>query len=125
MPVSINCTLKADVVAGSSALATHQLTLQAYDLLTVDVTAGNSATVEVQPGAAGQVQLLFITSDVYDDTDLFYEVDGSGTSVVLDAPLLLLGTGGASLLGAIQEIAFTNNTAEDAAIQVLVGRNAT
>ncbi len=124
MPITINCTLKADVVGGNSTAATHQITPEAYDVLAVDVTAGGTETVEVQPGAAGQVQLLLITSDYY-GTDQTYEVDGSGTSIALDAPLLLVGTGAAGLLGAINEIAFTAPAGQDVAIQVVVGRNAT
>lgn len=72
---------------------------------------------------------MLITASAYPSDggtpQLTYEVDGSGTPLPLDGPLLLVGGGIAELLGDVQEMAFSNASADAVTVQILVGRNAT
>lgn len=131
MPTKLKATLKVEVAGGSTLSATHEIDAEAYDRIDVTVPTGspNTATVEVQPGTAGQVRLLLITASAYpEDTagaaQLTYVVDG-GDPADLDAPLLVVGTGAVALLGAVNEIVFTNDSAEEVDVTILVGRDAT
>jgi hypothetical protein len=128
MPATIKWSLSVQVVGGPAISLSDVLTVEAYDKVNVTVGAGTQKKVEVQPGAAGQVQFLLISSDRYNDLDpahdLTYKVDT--TSVTLDAPQLLVGSGLVELLPAAPgELEFTNGLDEDAAIEILVGRDAT
>jgi len=67
---------------------------------------------------------LVIINPATPSADLTYEV--SGTAIALDGPHVLLGAGAVALLGAgTSSLTFTNNLADPAAIEILVGRDAT
>jgi hypothetical protein len=129
MSEQIHWTLNVQIVGGPKLSASRTETVDAYDKITVDVpaqTAGNpgQATVEVQPGGAGQVRFLLIQSSVYDDADLTYSVGGN--AIPLDNLQVLTGAGAVGLLGAApQTVTFSNALAQVASIQILVGRNVT
>lgn len=132
MPTTLQAILRVEVTGAGTESATHTLDAEAYDKIHVTVPTGSpgTATVEVQPGGAGQAQLLLITANSYplDGTgaaELTYEVDGSGTAVALDAPLLLVGSGALGLLGAVNTIVFSNASDADISVTLLVGRDAT
>lgn len=132
MATTLKATLRVDIDGASSLSATHTIGAEAYDRIDVTVPTGspNTATVEVQPGSAGQVQLLLITASAYPDDgsgthQLTYEVDSSGSSIDLDAPLLVVGTGAVGQLGAVNEIVFTNASDDPVDVSILVGRTAT
>lgn len=127
MVTTMKSTMKVEVAGAGTSSATHTVEAEAYDKIEVTVPAGSTGspkqvTVQVQPGAAGQVQLLLITADSYSD-DLSYAADG-GSSVTLDAPQLLVGAGAVGLLGAVQSIEFSNE-GDEVGVQILVGRDAT
>lgn len=126
MATTMKVTFKADVSGASTTSATHTLSdIEAFDKIGVNVTASGSENVEVQPGGAGQVQLLFITADSYSD-DLTYTVSGGVTDVPLNAPQLFVGSGAVGLLGTTQNtISFSNGESSDIGVQILVGRDAT
>ena len=105
-------TLKADVSGASTTSATHTLSnIEAFDKIDVNVTAGGSENVEVQPGGVDQVQMLFITADSYSD-NLTYAVTGGVSDIPLNAPQLFVGSGAVGLLGTTQNtISFSNTPA--------------
>lgn len=126
MTEKINWTINAQVVGGPRIQEVKELEIEAYDKITVTIEAQeNDKAVDIQPGGAGQVRFLMLTSSRYEDVT--YKVN-TGTSVVnLDAPLFLVGEGAVGLLSpALKTLVFTNDHAsEDVSIQVLVGRDAT
>lgn len=129
MSEQIHWTLNVQVVGGPKISRSRTETVDAYDKIAVDVPPqanGNpgQATVEVQPGGVGQVRFLLIESSVYDAEDLTYSVDA--TTIALDTLQVLIGAGAVGLLGAApQTITFSNALTQVAAIQILVGRDAT
>jgi hypothetical protein len=122
MSEKITYSYKALVTSGPSVVVSGTLLVDAYDKLDALVPAGGSVTIDVQPGTGGQ--FLAISASAY--ADLSYEVDGSGTSIDLDGPLLLIGEGAMGLLGATQnQFEFSNAGATDITVSILVGRDAT
>jgi hypothetical protein len=127
----IHWTLNIEVIGGPKISASRTQTVDAYDKITIDVPAQSGgtpgqATVEVQPGGAGQVQFLLVQSSVYDQ-DLTYRVnDPAASAIVLDTLQVLMGAGAVGLLGAApQRLIFSNALAQVASVQILVGRDAT
>lgn len=116
--------LDISVVDGPKVSASAEMTVEAYDKLSVDVEAESSKTLEVQPGGAGQVQLLLIKSNHY--KKLWYQINSGGNKIKLDSLQLFIGSGAADALGApLTDLKFENESEEDAVIEILVGRNAT
>lgn len=134
MATSITTTMKVVVSGSGTSSATETRTVEAYGKIevTVPAAAGGAdgmATLQVQPGGAGQVELVFITADAYPEAadgagQLTYSVD-AGMDRTLNAPLLLVGTGAVALLGDINEIVFTNASDEAVEVEILIGRDAT
>jgi len=124
MSEKINWTLNVQVVGGPKNSASSTVIVDAYDKIGVAVAAGDTEEVEIQPGNAGRVQFLLISSNKFDD-QLTYKVNNAGTDISLDAVQLLVGDGAVGLLPAApKSLAFTNDLAEDVDIEVLVGRKA-
>jgi len=122
MSEKISWSFKAQVTAGPTLSESDTTEVDAYDKIEAVIPAGGSKTVDVQPGATG-VKFLFISADDYED--LAYEVDGSGTDVDLDGPLILIGAGAAGLLGATQkQFEFKSSGSADVTVDILVGRDA-
>ena len=125
MSEKISWTLNVQVERGPSVSASQSITVDAYDKIQVTVGTQDSKVVEVQPGDADRVQFLLISSDQFGD-DLTYKVDPGGSDIKLDAQQLLVGDGAVGLLGAAPKtLTFTNNLAQDANIEILVGRKVT
>ena len=134
MAAAMKATFKVEVAGASTMSAVYTLQAEAFDRIDVTVPAEasgtpGSVTVEVQPGGAGQVALLFITSASFPHAsdgspELTYDVDGGGDRS-LDGPLLLAGPGSVELLGAVNQIVFSNASDTDLAVHILVGRDAT
>lgn len=129
MPNTMKAILRVEVAGASTSSATHTIEAEAYDRIEVVVPAGDDRTVQVQPGGAGQVSLLLVTAAEYPNDGagtnlLVYTVDG-GSSIDLDAPLLLVGAAAVGLLGDVNTIVFTNNHTADLEVSILVGRDAT
>ena len=128
MPEKINWTLNVQVAGGPKLFASSTLTLDAYDKIQVGIEAGaTDKKVEVQPGGAGHVQFLLITSDPYGE-GLTYKVNDSASSKVikLDGPHLLIGKGAVGLLDpAPTSLFFSSSLGKDATVEILIGREAT
>ena len=129
MSTSINTTLQVQIEGTGTITVQQSFLVEACDTINVTIATGGAAqNVEVQPGAAGQVQFALIMADAYPvaggTPQLTYEVDGGGVSRDLDAPLLLQGVSAVSAVGALNAIEFTNNSPEDVNVTILVGRDA-
>jgi hypothetical protein len=127
MTEKINWTLSVQVVAGPRIADGKTITVDAYDKIGVVIVAGAAdKEVQVQPGGAGKVQFLLISSDRYDDK-LTYKVNGAAANpIMLDALQLFMGDGAVGLLDpAPEKLFFSNALTDDASVQILVGRQAT
>ena len=133
MSQSLTWKLEVIVVNGPHFSEAQALTLDAFDKVDAVVPAATgatptagTATVEVQPGGAGQVQFLLLTSSVYSQA-LTFTVDG-GSPFRLDALLMLSREGVVALLGQTQKQFLFSNLISPAApvtVSILVGRKAT
>ncbi|HUP10204.1 MAG TPA: hypothetical protein VMU47_23835 [Caldimonas sp.] len=116
-------------VAGGPTISTGQsgLDIEAVDRIDVAIDAGDTdKIVQIQPGAAGAVHLLVVTSDVYGPKLSFKASDGTTDSakVVLDAPQLYAG-GASALFGTDpQQLKLTNAGTDPAHVTVFVARDA-
>ena len=130
---TINLALNVQIVGGPKVLISKSKSVEAYDKIEVVIEPvgadGMAKTVEIQPGGENQVSFLLINSSLY-GPELTY-VANDGDSITLDEPHLYLGTGAVSLLASDgpKTIAFTNahpvDSEQQAAIEILVGRDAT
>jgi hypothetical protein len=130
MPGKIDWSFNVVVAGGPKFSASRSVTVDAYDKVDATIPkkaggAAGTATVNVQPSGEGKVQILLITSSIYDDK-LTYKVDG-GSDIKLDEPQLLVGDGIVGLLNKTQkQFVFKNemDSETDASVQILVGRSA-
>lgn len=128
---TISWSTKVQVTGGPNYTIANVIEVEAYDLLSVEVkgksggaATNNTAKVAVQPGGADQVQFILIKPDRC-DAGISCEIGGQ-PKYTLDAPLMLSGAGAIKLLGDTQKpFVFTNDTANDLSIEILVGRKAT
>ncbi len=131
---TINLALNVQVVGGPTVLISKTKSVQAYDKIEVVIEADLEKSVDVQSGAGDDVSFLLIKSSVY-SSDIKYvvkevkdEEPDPTTELALDEPHLYLGKGAISALGKSPKILqFTNSTTTKtpAAIEILVGRDAT
>jgi hypothetical protein len=124
-------------VTGGPQLGTSQVRpVQAYDRVEVTLKPGGPAAdevlVDLQPGEAARVGLLFISASLYDKAISLVVTDGAGDSPVIGLTEPLLFTGPAiTLFGTDPKALRLKNTlpADDASksavIDVFVGRAAT
>ncbi len=119
----IKVTAGVVIANGPSMAVSRSFSLDAYDNINVEVPSGGTKDVEVQPGGAGRVQLLFIISSWYGGK-LTYKINGGADSFALDQPLLVAGHGGVALFtDPPTKLTFSNADATEAAVQILVGRS--
>lgn len=127
MPNNITWKVQASVAGGPSTSSSQSIPIEAYDRIEVEVEDGDTdEEVEIQPGGAGQVRFLQITSTTY-GSNLSYKVNATvNPPHELDRPLVLAGDGAVGLLDpAPTSLFFTNSLGSSATVHVLVGRNAT
>lgn len=120
MAEKINWNFVVQALNGPSVSGAGNLEVEAYDKIAVTITAGETKQVNLVP--SGTVSLLVI-NPVVSNADLSYDVGGN--AVALDGPHVLIGAGAVSLLGGAANLSFTNNTAADATVEILIGRDAT
>lgn len=115
-----------DVSAGPKLSVGDTLEVEAYDKVRVTLEDGaTGVVVDLQPGDAGQVVLLVVSASAY-DPPVTWSPDGGTTSVALDAPLVLVGTGAVGLIGtAPKQFQWTNATGALVNVEILIGRDAT
>jgi hypothetical protein len=108
-------------VDGPQVAVSGTMPVEAYDKIGVTVDAGATQQVDLSPGGAADVTALVISPAA---PDVLLTYDANGTDIALDAPHVLLG-GAVALVGDPSSLTFTNGTATDADITILVGRDAT
>ena len=129
MTKSINWAFTAQVSDGPTQQLSGSIDIEGYEEIEVDVTAGASTKVNVQPADGGL--FLLISSSNYDT--LTYEVldatdkaVGTPSTKTLDGPHILVGAGAVALLETAENtIKFSKGGSEDATVNILVGRDAT
>lgn len=93
-----------------------------YHKSSVTVPANGNIDVELLTGTGGKVMLLVISPAKPSDKLTF---EANSNDVPLDGPVVLIGSGAASLYGDVGTIKFKNGGAEDAAVSILAARDAT
>jgi hypothetical protein len=136
---TINLTLNVQVASGPQIQITKPKSVEADDKIEVIIKPDNKEqAIQIQPGDANLVSFLLIKSSFY-GSELTYIVNDGGSNnnsanaIALDEPHLYLGTGAISVLGVAPKVLkFTNKPPtdpnkkpQDAAIEILVGRDAT
>jgi len=116
-------------VAGGPTVNSGQddLDVEAVDRIDVRIDAGDTdKVVQIQPGAAGNVHLLLVTSDLYGPKLSFKASDGAADSakVVLDAPQLYAGGAAALFATDPKQLKLTNAGTDPANVTVFVARDA-
>jgi hypothetical protein len=124
MAHQVQWTTNLQISGGPAFSLPGSLAVDAYDDISLTVKKGQKSAQVDLPGAAGQVQLVLITSD-YVDPKLTYTVKGAPAPTSLDATQLLVGTGAVALLGSPPlSITFDNSKGtQDANLHLLIGRN--
>jgi hypothetical protein len=126
MPVSIDLTLNMQVAKGPNMALSSHLEVDAYDKIEVTIDAAAKATVELQPGGVDQVRFLLMRSTEYGDTLTYKVNDDANPAHALNDFLLLIGHGSVALLGfPPKSLLFSNGLAQNATIEILIGRHAT
>jgi hypothetical protein len=133
MPTNISWKLTLVIQSGPNIVVPKEMQVDAYDRIEVtipDSTATPTATtVDVQPGAAGKVKLLLISSSKYGN-NLTYKVhDNTTPERALNDALFLVGAGSLDLLedsaAPLDKLLVTNTTGQDVVLEIIVGRSAT
>jgi hypothetical protein len=127
----ITWTVKAEIANGPSFTKAATLNVEAYERIDV-VVAGGASDLEVTVDGTG-MQFLAIRVDqpspIPTPSDLSYKInDATATAITLDQPVqLLVGEGAIGFLGAtpLEKLFFKNDSADNATISILVGRDAT
>jgi len=142
MPTNISWKLNVEIQSGPSVIVTNTVQPNAYDRIEVKVPHSTApspppTTVDVQPGAAGKVELLLIRSTRYgkDDKELVYKVHNDTTPQrALNDAVFLVGAGNLKLLEQtdptkpatpLDKLLVTNTTGQDVVLEIIVGRSAT
>jgi hypothetical protein len=140
MPTNISWKLNLEIQSGPNIVVTNAVQADAYDRIEVKVpdstAAPTATTVDVQPGAAGKVELLLIRSTKYGDKakPLKYQVhDTKAPLRELNDALFLVGAGSLKLLedpaasgtsSPLDKLLVTNTTGQDVVLEIIVGRSA-
>jgi hypothetical protein len=96
---NVNWQFQAAIPGGPSVLLNQPgIPIAAYDVAAVDIAAGASADVPIQPSStANDVVFLVVSSDAY-DAGTSYTVDALPAAHALDEPHVLLGSGAVGFL---------------------------
>ncbi len=122
----IDVSVSAKIKNGPTLSTFDSIEVDAYDKVTIAITAGNTQTVQVVPSGTPAVLFLLIKSNNYGQL-LTYTVNGGADTIVLDKPQAFIGQGALAALDIANPpstLEFSNLLAVDVEIQLLVGRNA-
>ena len=123
MTEQVNWSYAVQVSGGPTLAGAGMRLVDGYMKLSLTVPANGNKSIEVLPDAGAPVRILVIAPAKPSDK-LTYKLDGS--DVPLDGPHVLIGAGAVSLFAAkVGTLAFANATGEDAAIDILAGRDST
>lgn len=135
MAEKVSWTMQLRIDGGPAISAANQVTVDAYDKASIDLTKGVAKTIQVQP-APGLAQYLVITASAYSDPKddkanvsfKFAKIDGTAISskdIQLDDALVV--TGQAALASIAQDwtgLTFKSTFADPITVNVLVCRAA-
>ena len=133
MPTRLSWKLSLEVTSGPSSEVVNAVDVDAYDHIEVKVPDTSSApaatTIDLQPGTAGKVKLLYIHSTKYGDNLKFHVHDNTTTERVLNDKLFLTGAGALALVESsaapLDKLLVTNTTGQEVAVEIIIGRKAT
>ena len=125
MPEKLKWSFAVQVAGGPTIAHSGEMEVDAYVKLAVSIPPGREQPVEIFPGDGVSAQ-VFVISPTKPSESLTCTV-GEGTEPVkLDGPHILIGAGAVGLFAAeIGTVTFLNDTAEEANVSILVGRDAT
>lgn len=134
MAEKANWTMQLRIDGGPAISVANQVTVDAYDKVSIDLVQGTTRTIQVQP-AAGLARYLVIIASAYDDPNdaqakvslKFAKSDGSaiGADVRLDDALVLTGQAAlASIAQGWTGLTFTSTFSNPITVNVLVCRAA-
>lgn len=112
-------TVRAD--HGPQLTASGDISVEAYDKLSVVVPTAGAVAVELGPANTGRITCLVILPSA-PSKDVSYALDGK--TVTLNQPQFLFG-GAVDLVGNPNQLKFSNAGGADATVEILVGRDAT
>jgi len=120
MSEKIDWNVTARVAGGPMVAASGSTKADAYDKIEVTIPTGATQAVDIAPG--NWTSVLFLALNPAQPSDkLSYKANGS--DIVVDGPHFLVGAGAVALLGTgAVNLSFTNGSASDAQIDILVGR---
>lgn len=123
MSIQAMTTVNVQIPSGPSVSVAWTLTADAYDRGTVTVKQGQTAKLQLQPGAAPNVLLMVLTSTDYSGK-VTYKFNG--TAMAIKGPQIIAGAGLVNSLPAPPQTITFDNTAgtADATLDVLVLRTA-
>jgi hypothetical protein len=130
---TINWTLNVNIPGGPTISGSEQLTVQAYDMIELQIPAGTDAMeIHLEPSDNTKIKFLLIKAEPSGDSltyivsDGTTAVDGTSGAIVLDSPVhIYLGTGCVQTLPSPKNLTFTNGSSVPVSLQILVGRDAT
>lgn len=124
MPEIINWSYSVRARSGPQSNATGDLSVDAYEKISLAIVAGAEIEVTVAPGTWSTVSGLFVSASKFSE-DLSMSLDAT-KALKLDGPLVLIGAGAVSLLGDQDAtLTFKNDSPEDLVVNLLVARDAT
>lgn len=129
----INFSYSIQITGGPTMARASTADVDAYDKIELTLDSGAAdVVVDVQPGAATQVQLLALSSSLYDGKVTYKVSDGAADKgpFTLDAPQLFSGGAIAAIGVAPKSLKFSNahpagDPTKNATIEIFVGRDAT
>lgn len=124
MATTVKWSLNLTVPGGAKFAPAGTLSLESYEVIDVDVEAGDTATLTLN--ALDTATFLVVMANRY--SDLTYDIGASGTAVDFTAPIVLLSAAEIALLGTTlpDSIAIENTNADNAVkVTALIGRDAT
>lgn len=126
MTKSVKWNLSVNVEDGPSLTSSETMDADAVDVVSVEVANGES-TVDIQPGELGEVQFVYIKSDLHSGISYKFkdDEDAESPSVDLDKDHTLTSKNLIALFTkSPNKIVFTNSNPDAANIEVVVARSA-
>ncbi len=130
---NVSWSISIQVAGGPTVTAREgPIAAEATDRIEIHVpeksgSVAGQITVDLQPGPVSSIHFLLIKSSHYggDGENITFTVGSSTDAIVLSGPQFYSG-GAVSRLGPnVQSLAFTNNSGEEAQIEIFIARDAT
>jgi hypothetical protein len=123
MPQTVTYSGSAVADTGPAISFSRVVPLEGVNLINFALDPTKSAKVDLGSTPA-QLQLLVIKPSAPSD-NITFTIDGKGTALKLDQPLMLGSASAVSLLGTFTFLQITNGDKDPVTIDILVGRDPT